>query len=380
MLLPSGLLFAIAWGATSGPAVTKLRCNASALAPGSVTTLTEKLDQSGKFSGTANHWPCAIAGPATGAPATIVLPKGDCALHAGGDITLAGRIVFVAGQAKDCCGDGEGHGSIMCTDSGGNITIEAGAVITVQARSNDPEASVGPGGFHADGGLTVHGTVNASLLPGQRLTGRNGLLAGNGGSTAGGARSGVWVRRGGAPYSPPPPPPSPSRVLHVAAGGVVIVRGGASAFGSALAGGGDGVRVDGVVECYDYHGGNDGGCISAGNAFVLGRSGVVRAINGSTADAGGVISAQTMLFEGGLVYAESITVKSAGGVLTANCVNLSGNATIIARNVHADASGSVVATGNLTLRGGARIEDHWGWGGDGGAVACQRAELHDHSS
>ena len=124
-------------------------------------------------------------------------------------------------MANDCCHDGEGHGSIMCTDSGGNITIAPGAVITVQARSDDPEASVGPGGFHADGRLTVFGTVNASLLPGQRLTGRNGLLAGNGGSVSRDRRQ----RNRLGEHSP-----DDGRLLHVAPTGVVVVRGGSSAF------------------------------------------------------------------------------------------------------------------------------------------------------
>ena len=120
-----------------GPPQTMLSCNASALTSGSVITLTKKLDQSGSCGSSAcppaNHWPCAIAGPDEGDAATIIMPPHDCALHAGGDITLSGRLTFVAGQAKDCCHDGEGHGSIMCTDSGGNITIAPGAVVTVMA-------------------------------------------------------------------------------------------------------------------------------------------------------------------------------------------------------------------------------------------------------
>ena len=375
------LLLALALHSAQQPAsaeeagAVKLRCNASALAPGSSLELTHKLDQSGSCGDNscppADHWPCAIAGPAAGAPATVVLPPDDCALHAGGDITLSGRIAFVAGVANDCCHDGEGHGSIMCTDSGGNITIAPGAVITVQARSDDPEASVGPGGFHADGRLTVFGTVNASLLPGQRLTGRNGLLAGNGGSLSRGRRK----RNRLGEYSL-----DDGRLLHVAPTGVVVVRGGSSAFGSALAGGDGGVRVDGLVECSDYAGGGDGGCIDGGHHFVLGPSGVVRASNGSIGDAGGVVTADSLTFEGGLLTADNIHVKSSGGVLAADQVNLSGNATIIARNVRSEGGGSVVAGTNLTLRDSARIEDHGGWGGDGGAAGVSLAAFYDDSS
>ena len=275
------LLGVVAQSRAGGTGVLTLRCNASALAPGSKLQLTHKLDQSGSCGDPdkcpANHWPCAIAGPAEGAPATVVLPPNDCAMHAGGDITISGRITFAAGRAKDCCHDGEGHGSIMCTDSGGDITIAPGAVITVQAQSDDPGARVGPGGFHADGALTVFGVVNATLLPGQQLTGRNGLLAGHGGSRR---------RRLLEDYNPDDSPPQPAGTVHVATTGVVVVRGGASAFGSALCGG-DVVRVDGVVECSDYVVGGDGGCITAGNSFVLGPTGVIRASNGSGGDAGG---------------------------------------------------------------------------------------------
>eukprot|EP01052_Picozoa_sp_SAG31_P007125 SAG31_NODE_336_length_17493_cov_20.694032_4_plen_622_part_00 len=361
--------------------VVTLRCNASALGAGSVLAMTHKLDQSGSCGDNtcppANHWPCSVAGPSVGASATVVLPPNDCALHAGGDIILSGRITFVAGQANDCCHDGEGHGSIMCTDSSGNITIAPGAVITVQARSGDPEASVGPGGFHADGALTVYGTVNASLLPGQRLTGRNGLLAGNGGSLH------RWRdRRRTRPQkrSPDGGADGGGHLLHVAATGVVVVRGGATAFGSALAGGDGGVRVDGRVECSDYASGGDGGCIDGGHHFALGTTGVIRASNGSASDAGGVVTADTLTFEGGLLTADNIHVKSAGGLLTGGQVNLSGNATIIGKNVRSESSGSVVACTNLTLRGNARIEDHNGWGGDGGAAGVTRAALHDSSS
>jgi hypothetical protein len=293
-----------------------LHCNATALAAGSVLTMTQKLDQSGSCGDNscppADHTPCAIAGPAEGAPATIVLPHNDCALHAGGDITLSGRITFVAGHANDCCHDGEGHGSIMCTDSGGNITIAPGAVITVKAQSDDPEATVGPGGFHADGGLTVYGVVNATLLPGQQLTGRNGLLAGNGGSVER-YNGGTLRTEDRSPNDAPQPP----RTLHVAATGVVVVRGGATAFGSALAGGGAGVRVDGAVECSHFATEGDGGCISAGHSFVLGPTGVVRVSNGMTKDTAGAVTADAITFEGGLLTAENIHVKSSGGATNA---------------------------------------------------------------
>eukprot|EP01043_Picozoa_sp_COSAG02_P067696 COSAG02_NODE_10970_length_1821_cov_1.308362_1_plen_224_part_10 len=223
----------------------------------------------------------------------------------------------------------------MCTDSGGNITVAPGAIITIKARSNDPEASVGPGGFHADGGLTVYGIVNATLLPGQRLTGRNGLLASNGGSFSYSrdVRSKIKYVDDGL---------QAPRVLHVASTGVVVVRGGASSFGSALAGGDAGVRIDGRVECSDFTGG-DGGCISAGQNFTLGPTGIVQASDGKVGDAGGAISGAVLTFEGGLLIAENIHVKSSGGVLTGAEVNLGGNATIISRHVHADGGSSVVA-------------------------------------
>ena len=66
--------------------------------------------------------------------------------------------------------------------------------------------------------------------------------------------------------------------------------------------------------------------------------------------------------------------------MSANNINMSGNATIIARNVRADGGSSVVACGNLTLRDNARIEDHNGWGGDGGAIGIGFLKLYDDSS
>ena len=371
-------LLAAGWAsaATVPQPLTRLSCNASALAPGSILKLTAKLDQSGACGSSdcppANHWPCAIAGPATGLPATIIMPPDDCALHAGGDITFSGRLVFVAGHAKDCCHDGEGHGSIACTDSSGTITIAPGAMITVQPRSpDDPEDSISPGGFYADGGFTIFGMVTATGLAG----GRNGLIASGGGASASRRRrmhnGSERVRSGGG---------DATGVLHVTATGVVIVRGCAKVgLGCALSAGGDGARVDGLVECHDYHGGGAGGCISSGNRFVLGPTGVVRASNATDGDAGGVITSGIITMEGGLITAENIRVGSSGGVLTADQVNMSGNATVISRNVHSDGGGATMSTGNLTLRDSARIMDFGGWGGDMGAIGLARIEMYDDS-
>ena len=157
------------------PAV-KLQCNQT-LASGLTLRLTEKLDLSGKdpSKGPSIQWACSIAGPKAGPPATIVVPDGDCALHALGEVTLAGYLHFVAGNVNDCCFDGEGHGSVLCSES--NVTIAPAAHVTIGAK--DPTTVINPGGFWAAKYIHVDGTVNATLAPGQ-MTGVNGLLSSNG--------------------------------------------------------------------------------------------------------------------------------------------------------------------------------------------------------
>lgn len=166
-----------------------LLCNQS-LAPGSVLTMSKKLDTSGKFSGTRDPWVCEIRGPKTGPPATIVLPHNDCGLHAGSGVVLSGQLKFIAGHANDCCGDGEGHGAVLCTDNHGDLVFANESVVTVHAKDGQ---TVGPGGFWSDGGIEVHGVVNATLAK-NGMSGVFGLL----GCDDGGNKRGVLVSENGA--------------------------------------------------------------------------------------------------------------------------------------------------------------------------------------
>ena len=165
-----------------------LSCNQS-LAPGSVLTMSKKLDTSGKFTGDRDPFVCEIRGPKAGPPATIVLPHNDCGLHAGSGVVLSGHLVFVAGYARDCCGDGEGHGAVLCTDHHGDLVFANDSVVTVHAKDGQ---IVGPGGFWSDGGIEVHGAVNATLPHG--MSGVFGLL----GCYDGGNKRGVVVSENAA--------------------------------------------------------------------------------------------------------------------------------------------------------------------------------------
>ena len=125
------------------------------------------------------EWECGIVGPETGPPATIILPDNDCMLAAKNNVTISGHIRFVVGKKNrrfDCCRDGEGHGSILCS-SDGSLTFAKGSVITVETVSADTE--VNPGGFWTSKHITVHGSVSALLGKGQ-MTGVNGLLSSSG--------------------------------------------------------------------------------------------------------------------------------------------------------------------------------------------------------
>merc|ERR1719321_1429633 len=96
-------------------------------------------------------------------------------LLAQGEVTLSGGIRFIVGKKSghfDCCRDGEGHGSILCSYT--NLTIAAGASIHVE--TTDPDVVVNPGGFWTGKSIIVSGLVEASLQPGQ-MTGINGLPA-----------------------------------------------------------------------------------------------------------------------------------------------------------------------------------------------------------
>ena len=52
-----------------------------------------------------------------------------------------GRVRFVVGhknRAFDCCRDGEGHGSVLCSYS--NLTIARGAVVTLETTARHDSA------------------------------------------------------------------------------------------------------------------------------------------------------------------------------------------------------------------------------------------------
>ena len=133
--------------ATTAPPV-RLECNAT-LKAGSTLALTDKLDLSGRQPDQPNSITsaCGIYGPVgSGEPATIIVPDNDCVLLAQGEVTISGNVRFIVGHKSrsfDCCDDGEGHGSILCSYS--NLTITADASVTLETV--DSTVVVNPGGF-----------------------------------------------------------------------------------------------------------------------------------------------------------------------------------------------------------------------------------------
>ena len=343
--------------AHAAPAV-RLDCNKT-LAPGSTLMLTDKRDLSGKMpcadNCTNDPYPCAIVGPDPAGPAaTVHVPPNDCVLIAQGEVTISGRVRFVVGhknRAFDCCRDGEGHGSVLCSYS--NLTIARGAVVTLE--TTDDDVVVNPGGFWTGEWITVHGTVNASLKmhaggKGQ-MTGVNGLLSSSG--------------------------------IRVGATGAVIASGQNVARGAAVQGGGHGTVVDGSVTCSAYNVSDAGGCLAAGNNFTLGPAGRIAASDAfSVGGAGGVLDcgSNVAVLQGRVVADRIRSPNDAGAVLTGNGVVMLGDARIVGTDIYAGGGPAVVTATNFTMRGNARLEARNTWGGDGGAVEVTRARFHNNSS
>lgn len=328
--------------------VVVITCNAS-LAAGTTLQLTDKLDLSGKDPDPINvPWPCAIVGPpVTGAPATIIVPDTDCMLLAQGLVTLSGHLRFVVGKKTksfDCCRDGEAHGSILCSYS--NLTIAAGAVVSVETASDD--VIINPSPFWTGQWITVDGTVNASLKSGQ-MTGLNGVLSSSG--------------------------------VSVGTAGRVIASGQRTIRGAAVQSGDFGTRLDGEVTCVDYGSGDAGGCIAGGRFVAVGASARVEAANGNCTVAGCVISSDdisTYPLLGTVVARNIFTSGDAGAFVSANAVTLAGNGTMEGYNLYSG-GGPSIATTNLTLRDHARIVVDGNWGGDGGIIGVTLARLQDNA-
>ena len=252
---------------------TCIDCNQS-LASGSMLRLTGKRDLGGKSlpdcNCTYDPYPCAIVGPESGQPATIVLPDNDCMLLAHGEVNISGRVRFVVGHKSrqfDCMRDGEAHGSILGSDS--NLTFARNAAVSVE--TTDDTVVINPGGFWTGGWIFVHGTVNASLKRGQ-MTGINGVLTSSG--------------------------------VRVSSTGRVIASGQAVARGAALEGG-DYNSIDGVVECSNYKASDSGGCINAGQYLTIGPTATIRAADAYTSTAGVANGGKTTTLFGSVV-AENI--------------------------------------------------------------------------
>ena len=322
----------------------KLQCNAS-LSSGSTLHLTEKLDLSGKdpSKGPSIHSACMIIGPKAAPPATIVMPDGDCALHALGEVTLAGHLRFIAGNANDCCFDGEGHGSILCSES--NMTIAQAAHVTVEAM--DAKTVINPGGFFTYKYIRVDGTVNASLAPGQ-MTGVNGLLS----------SSGVSVSRTG----------------------MVVTAGMKVARGAAIQGGDYGTIINGTVMCTSHEASDSGGCIAGGQNTTLGPTSLIHATDMSV-QSGGVVSGGKLLTIEGRIIARNIhSARDQGAVLCADNVNMTGSGSINAQNLYGGGGSSLVSTQTLIMRGNARIQAKNGWGADSGLIGVNHFAMLDNTA
>ena len=332
------------------PGPVRLACNAS-LAAGSTLALTVKLDLSGKepAPNAGDPYACAIRGPKDKPFATILVPANDCVLLAQGEVTLSGYLRFVVGKKSrefDCCRDGEGHGSILCSLS--NMTISKGAVVSVETIDND--VVINPGGFWTGKQIIVNGSVSAALLPGQ-MTGVNGLLSSN--------------------------------RVHVGKSGAVVVTGIASTRGAAIQGDGGGmsVLIEGTVDCRRFTSGDAGGCIATGSGnLTLTDNGVVSAVDAYSTDTGIVMNGGHWLQIRGRVIASNITSDGdQGAVISADAIVMSGNASLVAEDVNATGGSSIVSCVNFTMRDNARFSGLNGWGSDAGMIGVNNAIIRDNA-
>ena len=335
--------------ATAPPPPVRLQCNATLVA-GSTLALTDKLDLSGRQPDqpASITTPCAIVGPpAGGPPATVLVPANDCVLLAQGEVSITGSVRFIVGHKNrhfDCCDDGEGHGGILCSYT--NLTIAEGAVVTVE--TSDATAVLNPGGFWTGGYITVDGTVNASLLPGQ-LTGVNGLLS------ASGVRIGVTGR--------------------------VIVSGAKIARGAAIQAGDYGTVLDGEVTCSSYHSSDSGGCVAGAKYLAVGPTGRIDVVH-ATGDVAGVVASATDMSTypfRGTVTAAHVHCEDSGAMLSASDLVMSGNASIVGADLYSAGGGAVVACDTLTMEDDASIAVNGSWGGDAGAIAAALTVLRGNA-
>ena len=342
------------WCSTSqaAPTPVRLQCNQT-LTAGSTLALTDKLDLSGRQPDQPQsiQSPCGIYGPEGngGDPATILVPANDCVLLAQGLVTITGNIRFVVGNKTrqfDCCDDGEGHGSILCSYT--NLTIAQGANVKVETTDGDDSVIINPGGFWTGNFIHVLGTVNASLKAGQ-MTGVNGLLSSTG--------------------------------VRVSSTGRVIATGMASVRGAAIQGGDDGTVLNGSVTCRNYSAGDAGGCIAAGQYFSLGPAGTVHASDGMGINgASGLVAATDNMSIQGTIVAERLNTSDAGAVLAGNDITMSEQSSIVADDVYSSGGPTVVTSSNVTLKDSASITVSNSLGvADGGAVQASLVRMFDDS-
>eukprot|EP00912_Choanoflagellata_sp_UC4_P001640 UC4_evm6s1044 len=326
----------------------RLSCNTT-LKSGSTLTLTEKLDLSGRNPNQPDSidGPCYIVGPNIQPPATIIIPQNDCALLAQGTVVLSGFIRFVVDHMDkniDCCDDGEGHGSILCSYS--NLTLTKNARISVETV--DDTVVVNPGAFWTGNRIAIYGEMTVNLQFGQ-MEGVNGVLS--------------------------------STSVYISQNAIVNVSGMKTVRGAAIQGGDSGVILEGTVECRNYTSLDAGGCIAAGKNFSFASTGKIYASNarGKEGSSGLVINGGALsIFQGSLVANDLIT-SDAGAVIAGDAIEMGGNSSIFARNIIAKGGPSVLACDNIVLRDKAKIVVNGSFGGDSGAIGGNIVELHDNS-
>ena len=338
--------------ATPPSTQTRLTCNQT-LAPGSTLALTDKLDLSGRQPDQPKSIKdsCSIVGPSKNEEAaTILVPANDCVLLAQGEVIISGNIRFVVGHKNrkfDCCDDGEGHGGVLCSYT--NLTIKENAVVTIETTPpGDDTVIINPGIFWTGKFIQVDGIIKASLKYPQ-ISGLNGLLSSSG--------------------------------IYVSTNGKVIGSGMQTIRGAAIQGGDDGTVINGIVECTNYTAGDAGGCIAAGKFLNVGPNAIIRArngkgISGSSGLVVGVDHAGTFF---GTIIAENMNTSDAGGILSLNSLNMSGNSKIFGSNIIARGGAAAITTLEFTMNDHANVIVNNSWGGDGGAIECTTLTMLDDS-
>lgn len=168
--------------------------------------------------------------------------------------------------------------------------------------------------------------------------------------------------------------------VEVSSTGQVLASGQLVARGAAIQGGDAGTVINGTVECRSYNASDSGGCVAGGGFLSIGPTG---SITGTSAycsgSAGCVANGGHMLTLEGQVSGDGIYSDDAGAVLSSDNMAMSGDASVVGRNLQAD-SGAVIATGNLTLGDNCRIVAiNTSSTGDGGAIQANWLKIHDNS-